>query len=56
MAIADSGRTGAWVLMRTFQRDGMRCAQLTHEFTSGPGYDYTVPVCQVQDGSWKLAF
>ena len=51
-----SGRVGTWVLMRTYQRDGMRCAQLTHEFTTGPGYDYTVPVCQVPDGSWKLAF
>src|SRR4051812_32756287 len=36
-----SRRVGTWVLMRTYQRDGMMCAQLTHEFTSGPGYDYT---------------
>jgi surface antigen len=51
-----SGRAGTWVVKRTYQRDGMRCAQLTHDFTSGPGYDYTVPLCQVPDGSWKLAF
>src|SRR3954453_21176857 len=51
-----TGRIGVWVLMRTYQRDGMRCAQLTHEFAAGPGYDYTVPLCQVPDGSWKLAF
>ncbi len=51
-----SGRAGRWTLTRTFQRDGMRCAQLTHKFTAGPGYGYTAPMCQVQDGSWKLAF
>ena len=43
-------------MTRTFQRDGMKCAQLTHKFTAGPGYSYTAPMCQVQDGSWKLAF
>ncbi|MGE0257346.1 MAG: hypothetical protein AB7T18_01215 [Alphaproteobacteria bacterium] len=51
-----TGRAGEWVLVRTFERDGMRCAQITHHFTAGPGFDYTAPVCQVPDGSWKLAF
>jgi len=49
-------RSGRWTMTRTFQRDGMKCAQLTHKFTAGPGSTYTVPMCQVQDGSWKLAF
>ena len=50
------GRAGRWTMTRTFQRDGMKCAQITHKFTAGPGYSYTAPMCQVQDGSWKIAF
>jgi surface antigen len=51
-----TGRAGDWVLTRIFERDGMKCAQITHHFTAGPGYDYTAPVCKVPDGTWKLAF
>ena len=51
-----SGRAGEWMLTRTFERDGMKCAQVTHKFTAGPGFDYTAPVCKVPDGTWKLAF
>ena len=50
------GRAGRWTMTRTFQRDGMKCAQITHRFTAGPGNTYTAPMCQVQDGSWKIAF
>ena len=53
---ATTGRAGKWTLTRTYQRDGMKCAQITHKFTAGPGFGYTAPMCQVQDGSWKLAF
>lgn len=53
---ATSGRAGQVVVTRIFQRDGMRCAQVTHDFTAGPGFTYTAPMCQVADGSWKLAF
>jgi surface antigen len=49
-------RAGRWTMTRTYQRDGMKCAQITHKFTVGSGYTYTAPICQVQDGSWKLAF
>lgn len=51
-----TGRAGQWVLTRTFERDGMKCAQVTHHFTAGQGFDYTAPVCRVPDGTWKLAF
>ncbi len=51
-----TGRAGEWVLMRTFERDGMKCAQLSHHFTAGSGFDYTAPMCRVPDGTWKLAF
>jgi surface antigen len=51
-----TNRAGEWVLTRVFERDGMKCAQITHHFTAGPGYDYTAPVCRVPDGTWKLAF
>ena len=53
---AKSGRAGKVTVTRVFQRDGMKCAQITHKFTAGPGYSYTAPLCKVQDGSWKLAF
>ena len=49
-------RAGRWTMTRIYQRDGMKCAQITHKFTVGSGYTYTAPICQVQDGSWKLAF
>ena len=49
-------RAGRWTVTRIYQRDGMKCAQITHKFTAGPGYSYTAPVCQVPDGSWKIAF
>src|SRR3954464_6786019 len=53
---ATTGRAGKWTLTRTYQRDGMKCAQITHKFTAGPGFGYTAPMGQVPDGNWKLAF
>ena len=31
-------RAGRWTMTRTYQRDGMKCAQITHKFTVGSGY------------------
>jgi hypothetical protein len=27
-----------------------------HSFTAGGGKSYTLPLCKVADGSWKIAF
>ena len=51
-----SGRAGKATVTRVFEQNGMSCAQLTHEFTSGPGTDYVAPLCKTKDGTWKIAF
>lgn len=53
---ATTNRAGHAYITETFERQGMRCAQVTHEFTAGGGNVYTLPMCQVADGSWKIAF
>ena len=49
-------RAGRAEVIELFQRESMRCAKLTHEFTKGPGKTYSAPMCQVTDGTWKFAF
>jgi surface antigen len=51
-----SGRQGRAVVTKTFEKGGMRCAQIAHQFTKGPGAPYTAPLCKTADGSWKLAY
>ena len=51
-----TGRAGRAIVTDTFERNGLRCAQLTHQFTKGPGRTYTAPLCQTKDGVWRLAF
>ena len=53
---AKGGRAGKATVTKIFEQGGMKCAQLTHEFTQGPGNNYTAPLCKVKDGTWKLAF
>jgi surface antigen len=50
-------RAGESFLVETFEKNGLKCAQVTHRFTAGEGgRTYTAPLCQIADGSWKLAF
>lgn len=51
-----SGQAGKATVTKLFEQGGMKCAELTHEFTAGSGNTYTAPLCKVKDGSWKLAF
>jgi surface antigen len=52
-----SGRAGKATVVQVFDQKGMKCAQLTHEFTKGPGNTYSAPMCKdSMDGSWKIAF
>lgn len=50
-------RAGMAFLAETFEKNGLKCGQVTHQFTAGQGgRTYSAPICQVADGSWKLAF
>jgi surface antigen len=51
-----SGKAGKATVTKIFEQSGMKCAQLAHEFTQGPGNDYTAPLCKADDGTWKIAF
>ena len=51
-----TGRAGQAVVTRTYEMRGMRCAELTHQFTKGPGTSYSAPMCKTEDGTWKLAY
>ena len=51
-----SGRAGRATLLRVFERDGMPCGEVEHDFTVGGGNRYVLPFCRAGDGSWKIAF
>lgn len=52
-----TGRAGEAVLVETFERNGMKCGRVVHRFTAGKGgRTFDAPLCQVADGTWKLAF
>ena len=51
-----TGRAGQAVVTKTYEMRGMRCAELTHQFTKGPGTSYSAPMCKTEDGTWKLAY
>lgn len=51
-----SGRAGRATALDVFERKGMPCANVKHEFTAGEGTSYTLPFCQTADGTWKIAF
>jgi surface antigen len=50
-------QAGQALLVETFTKNGLKCAQVIHRFTAGQGgRTYDAPLCQVADGTWKLAF
>ena len=51
-----SGRAGRATLLRVFKRGTMPCGEVEHFFTAGGGNRYVLPFCQVEDGTWKVAF
>ncbi|MEK9661839.1 MAG: hypothetical protein VW644_08920 [Alphaproteobacteria bacterium] len=40
-----TNRAGQAYVTQIFEREGLRCAQVTHEFTAGGGNVYTLPLC-----------
>jgi surface antigen len=53
---SSSGRTGHVEVLELFEKGGMECQTVKHDFTAGGGKSYTLPLCKVSDGSWKIAF
>ena len=51
-----SGRAGHVEVLELFEKDGMECQTVKHSFTAGGGKTFTLPLCKVADGSWKIAF
>ena len=53
---SSSGRAGHVEILELFEKNGMECQTVKHNFTAGGGKTYTLPLCKVADGSWKIAF
>ena len=53
---SSSGRAGHVEILELFDKNGMECQSVKHTFTAGGGRLYTLPLCKVEDGSWKIAF
>ncbi len=51
----NTGEAGRASVLRTYERDGMPCAEVEYVFTTGNRYRYVLPFCR-KDGEWKLAF
>jgi surface antigen len=54
--VSSSGRAGHVEVLELFEKDGMECQSVKHDFTAGGGRTYILPLCKVADGSWKIAF
>jgi hypothetical protein len=52
----DSMHGGQAKILRLYQHQGMRCAEVEHVYSGTGGARYALPFCQVADGTWKLAF
>jgi surface antigen len=53
---SSSGRAGHVEVLELFEKNGMECQTVKHNFTAGGGRTYELPLCKVADGSWKIAF
>ena len=53
---SSSGRAGHVEVLELFEKQGMECQTVKHTFTAGGGRLYTLPLCKVEDGTWKIAF
>jgi surface antigen len=53
---SSSGRAGHVEILELFEKNGMECQTVKHSFTAGGGKTFTLPLCKVEDGSWKIAF
>ena len=52
-----TGRSGRASLLRLFQKGGHRCGAVEHIFTSGGSNQrYVLPLCEFEDGIWKIWF
>ena len=54
--IAESGQAGRATVLRVYEQNGMRCAEIEHVFTTGDANRYVVPFCRIASGEWRIAF
>jgi len=52
----ESGQSGRASVLRVFDRNGMKCAEVEHVFTTGNPNRYVVPYCRIASGEWRIAF
>ncbi len=53
----DSGNSGVTTLTRIFTKFGLDCRELRYDVQAkGRSWIFVIPFCQVDDGSWKIAF
>jgi hypothetical protein len=55
-ADAESGQSGRATVLRVYEQNGMRCAEIEHVFTTGNANRYVVPFCRIASGEWRIAF
>ena len=51
-----SGHSGEAHLLKTYQRNGMMCADVEHILKVTVTSRYVLPLCRIGDGTWKLAY
>jgi|SRR5690349_3753893 len=51
-----SGHSGTITIIRSYQRSGMRCREAqVNSSLEERSITYVLPVCQIADGTWKIA-
>jgi surface antigen len=51
-----TGHSGEVRLLRTYERDGMMCAEVEQILRVPAESRYVIPYCRVPDGTWRAAF
>jgi surface antigen len=52
----ESGQAGRATVLRVYEQNGMRCAEIEHVITTGNANRYVVPYCRIVSGEWRIAF
>jgi len=51
-----TGHSGEAHLLRTYERNGMSCAEVVHVLKFPEVSRYVIPFCRAGDGTWRTAF
>ncbi len=53
----DNGHSGTIRLLRTFSKQGFNCRELRYDLRiESKFWTFDIPLCQVENGDWKIAF